>query len=348
VGRGIRRQGGTGREGLVVNARISRRTALAAPTVALLAAARGSQSVKAIQAEQVPGKIAFVRNGNIWVWSGGSASEVLTGGNIADPRWSPDGNELLYIRFENSYSDLFTYELDTGSETQLTFNQPFDEVGSYEYATNSSWVLDPDWARSGLIGFVSDMVGSGGYLSLWLMASTSEQPYLALQAVAEDDLSGLCLAPHDSLAAYTVRVRMGDGRFETYVALRDLDTGETFPVAESSGDIFDPAINPDATWIAVTIRAEDNVTDIWLTERSTGERRRGTRDQNAMAPRWSDDGNWFAYYRMQDYGFEIWVGQFSRGRIRNPFKIYDEDGLDPQSGVSWWMPSGASPATADD
>ena len=195
---------------------------------------------------------------------------------------------------------------------------------------------------------MSDMVGSGGFLALWLLASTGDQPYLALQTVEEDDISGLALAPHDALASYTARVRYGNGEFETYVALRDLDTGATYPVAESSGDIFDSAISPDTTWIAVTIRDPDGVTDIWLVNRSTGDRRRGTRDANALSPQWSDDGKWMAYLRMDDYQFEIWVGQFSKGRIRNPVKIYDESGIDSQSGVSWWMLTAAPSASPVD
>jgi Tol biopolymer transport system component len=298
----------------------------------------------AIDPRQLPGKIAFTRNGSIWVWSGGTANELVTADNISDPRWSPDGNMLLYVRMQNSYSDLYTYDLTTGAETQITANQPYDEVGSFDYTINSSWALDPDWSRSGLIGFISDTYGSAGYLSLWLLASPADNPYLALQTVQEDDISGLALAPHDAIAAYTVRVRMGDGTFSTYVALRDLNNGFTGPVAQSSGDIFDPAISPDSAWVAVTIRDDEGVTDIWLVERATGERRRATRGENAMAPRWSDDGNWFAYLRMQDYKFEIWAGQFSRGRLRDQARIYQADGIDSQSGLSWWMPG--EPATA--
>jgi Tol biopolymer transport system component len=291
----------------------------------------------AIDPRQLPGKIAFTRNGSIWVWSGGTANELVTADNISDPRWSPDGNRLLYVRMQNSYSDLYLYDLATGAETRITANQPYDEVGSLDYALNSSWALDPDWSRSGLIGFMSDTYGSAGFLSLWLLASPADNPYLALQTVQEDDISGLALAPHDPIAAYTVRVRMGDGTFSTYVALRDLNNGFTGPVAQSSGDIFDPAISPDSTWVAVTIRDENGVTDIWLVERATGERRRATREENAMAPRWSDDGNWFAYLRMQDYKFEIWAGEFSRGRLRDQARIYQADGIDSQSGLSWWM-----------
>lgn len=328
----------------------SRRSLLTATaaTGSAVAAGRWRTAAARLQTARVPGKIAFVRDGDIWVWEGNDARAILPGGNISDPRWSPNGRMLLYVRMQNSYSDLYIYDLDTNVETQITFNQPIDEVGSFDYAANSSWVLDPDWSRTGLIGFMSDAFGSGGFLALWLLASPADQPYLALQTVLEDDISGLALAPFNSLATYTVRVRMGNGPLSTYVAIRDLDTGATSPVAQSSGDIFDSAISPDTAWVAVTIRDEDGVTDIWLVDRATGDRRRGTRDANAMAPRWSDDGNWIAYMRMQDYGFEIWVGQFSRGRIRNPFKLYDESGIDSQSGLSWWMPTGAGPATAED
>jgi Tol biopolymer transport system component len=312
----------------------------------LLAAGLHAGSARAaIDPKQLPGKIAFVRNGSIWVWTAGSASELLTADNISDPRWSPDGTMLLYVRMQNSYSDLYTYDLENGLETQLTYNQPLDEVGSFDYATNSSWALDPDWARSGLIGFVSDSVGSGGLLSLWLLPSPIDAPYLALQTVEEDDISSLSLAPHEALASYTVRVRMGNGMFSTYVALRDLNNGVTAPVAESSGDIFDSAISPDGSWVAITIRDDSGVTDIWLVDRATGERRRGTRNENSMAPRWSDDGAWITYLRMQDYDFEIWAGSFSKGRIRDAVKIYDEEGIDSQSGLSWWMPTEEAPST---
>ena len=327
---------------------LSRRSLLAGTIASSALADVMSRDPRVVRSQSIqpPGKIAFTRSGSIWVWTAGVASELLAADNISDPRWNPDGDALLYVRMQNSYSDLYLLDLITNVETQLTFNQPVDEIGSLDYATNSSWVLDPDWARSGLIAFASDVVGSGGFLSLWLMASTAETPYLALQTVLEDDISGVCLAPQESLAAYTVRTRMGDGAFETYVALRDLNNGSTAPVAESNGDIFDSAISPDGAWIAVTIRDGKGVTDIWLVDRATSERRRGTRNENAMAPRWSDDGKWLAYLRMHDFEFEIWAGQFLSGRIRDAGKLFDDTGINSQSGLSWWTPVEDSPATA--
>ena len=228
--------------------RWSRRSVIqAALGSGIVAAGLARRSVNAaIDPRQLPGKIAFTRNGSIWVWSGGTANEVLTADNISDPRWSPDGNQLLYVRLQNSFSDLYMYDLSTGAETQITANQPYDEVGSFDYAINSSWALDPDWSRSGLIGFISDTYGSGR-VPLALAISFAHR-YSVPRAA--DGARGrhfkLALAPHDAIAAYTVRVSMGDGTFSTYVALRDLNNGFTGPVAQSSGDIFDPAISPDS------------------------------------------------------------------------------------------------------
>ncbi len=320
-----------------MNRTVSRRALVGGALTSALVATGGDDSSVRAQTSQYPGKIAFVRNGAIWVWTAGGASEVLSADNVASPRWSPDGAELIYTRTYNSYSDLYTFSLVTNVEQQLTFNEPPYELGSIEYAAYSSWILDPDWAQSGLIGFISDMEGSGEYLSLWLLASLYDVPYVALSPGVEDDISGLALAPNANFASYTVRSRVGDGTFDTYVALRDLDSGVAGPVALSSGDIFDSAISPDGEWVAVTIRAESGVTDLWFVERSTGDRSRATREQNAMAPRWSSDGNWIAYIRVENYEFEIWAGQFSNGRIRNASKIYDEDGIDSQSGLSWWI-----------
>ena len=326
---------------------ISRRAfaKLVPATAALFASGRVVVGAAQTQSGPLPGKIAFIRKGNIWSWSGGEAREVLTGGNISDPRWSPDGESLIYVKTGNSFSDLYTYNTFSTIETQLTFNEPPYDLGSIEYADYTAWVIDPDWARTGLIGFMSDKAATDAYLGLWLMPSIDSEPYYALEPGVEEDISGLCLSSDGTFASYTVRVSFVDGTRVTYVALRDLNTGAAASVAESRNDIFDSAISPDGQWIAITIRSTTGTTDLWIVERATGERSRMTRDENAMAPRWSDDGQWLGYIRMNDFEFEIWAASFANGKISGATKIYDEDGIDSQSGLSWYVPLGETPAT---
>ena len=98
---------------------ITRRSMFAAVLTA--SAAIGAHDVKAdLPPKQLPGKIAFVRNGGIWQWAAGDASEILKADTISDPRWSPDGKSLIYVRNGNSFSDLYTYDTTTGIENALT------------------------------------------------------------------------------------------------------------------------------------------------------------------------------------------------------------------------------------
>ena len=303
----------------------------------------GTSRRSSAQTADVPGKILFVRDGSIWQWHGGEATRILEADNISDPRWSPEGDRIVYVRNGNSFSDLYLLELTTNIETRLTFTPAADELGSYEYATNSSRALDPDWASTGLIGFVSDLAAPNALLSLWLMESATSSPYMALEPGVEDDVSGVALSSDGSFATYTVRVSLGDGTSGTYVALRDLNTGVAYPVAQSSGNIFDSAISPDEKWVAVSIRGEDGMTDVWLVDIATSDRTRLTREENALAPRWSSDGGWFGYLRMSDYQFELWASPFIVGELAEPRKILDEGGIDSRSGLSWHIPSQAEP-----
>lgn len=320
--------------------RTTRRALLSIAAVAGLPVSARATSARFQLATTFSGKITYTRNTSIWAWENGQTSEILNGDNISDPRWSPDGSSLIYVRTGNSFSDLYTYSLTSGAETQLTANQPPYDIGSVEYMQNSSWVIDPDWSKSGLIGFISDAVPAQGALAVFLMSSVAEAPYLALMPETyEEDIFNLQLSADGSLAIYTVRVRLGDASSGTYVALRDLNNGSAYQLAESKGDQFDPALSPDNAWAAMTIRDQSGVTDLWIVHIESGERTRLTRGQNAMSPRWSPNGQSIAWIRMDNYKFEIWAATFDNGNISGETRLVDEDGIDPLGGLSWWMDS---------
>ncbi|HQY31086.1 MAG TPA: hypothetical protein PK691_07355, partial [Thermomicrobiales bacterium] len=95
--------------------------------------------------------------------------------------------------------------------------------------------------------------------------------------------------------------------------------------------------SPDSAWITFAVRDQRNVTDLWIVNRASGERTRLTKGKNASAPRFSSDGTYLAWLQMADYQFELWVANFVDGQIANNAKIYDENGIDPQSGLCWWI-----------
>jgi TolB protein len=87
----------------------------------------------------------------------GSNVEQLTEntGYDAAPVWSPDGNRIAFISKRGERFQLFTMDLESGEETQLT-DLP-------------STVHSPAWSPSGeAIAFISDQIGSSRVLVLEL------------------------------------------------------------------------------------------------------------------------------------------------------------------------------------
>ncbi|MGH2561390.1 MAG: TolB family protein, partial [Thermomicrobiales bacterium] len=132
------------------------------------------------QESMPPGRIAFGRSGDIWIWEGGESDRLVEDGSASDPRWSPSGEELLFVRHGDSYSDLYLRYLASGDESRLTNNQPQGQIGTLDYANNSVWAVSPAWSPSGLIAFASDYFTPNGIMTLWLISDLSSGPESAL------------------------------------------------------------------------------------------------------------------------------------------------------------------------
>lgn len=282
------------------------------------------------------GRIAFGRAGDIWVWQNGESKRLLEDGNLSDPVWSPSGNELLYVRSGDSYSNLVLRYLDSGDEVQLTYNQPEGQVGTLDYANNSVWAVSPDWSTSGVIAFASDFYTPNSLMTLWLIYDLSAGPEAALSVQGEGNIEDVTLSTDGSIAGYTVRETDELGFNHTYVALRDLTDGVAYELADEPGGVFDPAITPNNQEVAVAIRSGET-TDIWIVDRATGDQQRVTTDADATAPCWSPDGKWLAYVRMVDYEFEIWAAPVTAGGFGEPQRLARYRDIDAPAGLSWTM-----------
>src|SRR5438477_8663270 len=91
----------------------------------------------------IAGKIAFARDGNIWVYSGSSAKQLTTVGSAADPAWSPDGQTLAFDKQDKNSADLYTQAYPQGQAKSLSNN-------ASRVVENNLWDMQPDWSTDGL------------------------------------------------------------------------------------------------------------------------------------------------------------------------------------------------------
>jgi Tol biopolymer transport system component len=317
--------------------RASKRLPVQFAAILLILASLATQATSTVIGKDnfPPGRIAFVRKGDVWVWHDGKSERVIKDGAASDPRWSPTGRFIIFVRSGDSYSDLILHDLDTDTETQLTFNGSSAQEGSPDYVASSSWVLDPDWTPSGLIAFASDATSDDSVI-LWLIPDPALSAEPAPSAQIEDDIEGISLAADGSVAAYTVRSHDKDGGNHTYVALRDLSDGTASVLVDKPGGAFDPAISPDGQSIAIAIRAVEGTSDIWLADR-TGKLTRVTAGAQAIQPAWSPDGQWLAYVRMIDYRFEVWAQPRNGASFGEPQRLFRFQNFDATSRISWTL-----------
>ncbi len=281
------------------------------------------------------GSILFSRDGDIWMWTGGSARLLFDAEEATDPRVAPDGSEVLYVKGSNAFSDLVLHSLATGQDTPLTMNEPAFEPGSREYVDHSFWVQDPAWSASGTIAYASEVDASDGRMALWLLRTPTSAPVLAPGVDEAGSIEGVSISADGALAAYTERpLPLGSG--PTRVMLRDISDGSTFLLADDEGGVFDPAISPDGASIALSIRAANGVTDLWLIRRQTGERQQLTSGAQAVAAAWSPDGEWLAYLSPDGDRFALWATPVNADpQPVSPRHLGTFDGLDATGGLSW-------------
>ncbi len=296
-------------------------------------------SVDARQPDSLPGRIAFVRSGSVWAWSAGDGERQLFGdGNASDPRWSPDGGEVLYVQRGTSYSNLAAYDFSSATATLLTDYEAEAQSGSKEHVANSSWVLDPAWSANGVIVYVSDRESEDGTLRLWLMPTWESAGGLApTDETDPGDIEDASVDANATVVVYTVLALGGSQGGGTYVAIRDLQSGATFPLVEGPRGAFDPALSSDGQSIVVSIRDDSGVTDLWMVDRATGSKSQLTQGQQAIAATWSPDGAWIAYLRPGDGGFEAWAMPVDRATrtAGEPVRLFQYGDLDATSGLSW-------------
>lgn len=286
------------------------------------------------------GRIAFIKDGDIYAWSSQEGvRRVVEDGAAMDPTWEPGSDYLLYARDGGSYSNLILANTSTGRTRRLTDNESEWEEGSPDYVATSVWAIDPAWSASGIVCYASNQDAVDGGMKLWILDPDAETTYeAAWDGMEEGSVEHISVDGDGVYAVYTVLVGgWGEGS-TTYVSLRDLNMGTTYPMVEGMQGAYDPAISRDGEWIVSSIRDSEGMSDLWLCNRLDETVTQLTWDERASNATWSPDGDWIAYLSLDGSGFRlkaIRVDFDAREVDGESRTLVDTDSIDSTCGLSW-------------
>jgi TolB protein len=282
------------------------------------------------QAPEIPpGKILYVRDGNLWLWQGGNSRQFSEGGTWFQPSFSPDGKEVAYVYWTNNFSDVFVMAADGSSTRRLTRGQSAS-------LPDNSWAFRPVWSPDGSrLAYASD--ASSWFPQLWLMAKDgSGRRQVALSTFEQDSwVDTLSWDPSGTRLAVTGAPTMRD---ISQIYLVDLTKSTSEKLTSHANGAIDPAFSPDGLAIAYIGRAASQG-ELWIRSVDGKQTARTDKLPYVRAPAWSPDGKSLAVLAPQNGAFEIFImsvrSTATGFELGDPRALTRDGAVDPTSGLTW-------------
>lgn len=303
----------------------------------------------------LPGRLLYVRDGRLWIYQGNAARALQLDGAIRDPAWSSDGRRIAYIQRQESFSDLYVYDVDSGQATQVTFNgRSTSDRRTRDYVHQVLWAAQPAWSPDGdelvflsqeqpattedvqppiyeyplsLYRFPTELIGTREPLN-------SDMLQVGQQA---NDILSPAWSPDGRYLAYVEAPR---GNTPRRIVLYDYTTEQASPYPGIPEGAYDPAWSADGTQLAFAV-SQNGATDIWMISgpTSNGTPQRVTDLGRARAPVWSPEGRSLAFLNVGDESTDLYVVDFTSeaGRLTagEPVAVTRGAQIDATSGLSW-------------
>lgn len=195
--------------------------------------------------------------------SGGTAKRITEGLAFdAQPRFSPDGESIVFISDRSGGDNVWTMRLDRTDTTQVTRG-------------NSSLYVSPDWMPDGKHIVVSQASGLGQPAKLMLVNVERRSPMPVLRQPTAYKMIGAAPTPDGQHIWFSARV--GDWQynaiFPQYQLYRyDREKGRTTRFTARYGSGFRPAVSPDGRWLVYGTRYNAE-TGLRIRDLTTGEER---------------------------------------------------------------------------
>ena len=283
--------------------------------------------------DQFPGRILFVKGGDLWLLDASGPHPLATGGTFSQPNWAPDGGSLTYVYRGTNFADIFVTD-DTGqNQVRLTNSQS-------TVLDNNDWNLRPAFSPDGqFIAFVSDRASTFPTLQIMNAADGTGRHTVATPGVQEEDVDALAWSPDGNELAMTVFNEPGPSQ----IAVLPMDATSRQPgrtLTSLAGGALDPAWSPDGTWLAFAGH-DGAAIEIYAVQPDGSSVTRLTSDGLlARSPVWSPDGAHIAYIANKTGYFEIFeidiTADASGALSASPPRQLTKDlQVDAASGLSW-------------
>lgn len=275
-----------------------------------------------------PGRILYVRDGNLWLWQAGNSRQFSEGGTWFQPAFSPDGKEVAYVYWTFNFSDLFVMGSDGSSPRRLTRGQSAS-------LPDNSWAFRPAWSPDGQrIAYVTD--ANSQFLQIWVMAKDgNNRRQLTSEAIGVKWADALSWSPGGTHLAFTGAPSMGDPS-QIYL----LDVAKQVPEKLTShlNGAFDPAFSPDGSAVAYIGRAGTHG-ELWVRDLDGKHEVHTDKLPNVRSPAWSPDGKSLAVLAPQNGAFEIFLlsirSTVDGFELGDPRALTRDGAVDPMSGLTW-------------
>ena len=210
------------------------------------------------------------------------------------PRWSPDGQRIVFYSSRNGWWDIYSIDSDGTNELRLTTH----ETGEWS----------PMWSPDGLrIAFVSS---GNGYESIHIMDADGTNETRLTESNHSDGPPAW--SPDGRRIAYVSRHYINDREYrEIYVMDPDgfNKTSITRYVDDWLPEWYPLVWSPDGQQIAFLAIRESSVA-IYITDADGSNKQRLTQNDRSLDPAWSPDGTSIAYSSLHsiDNGlYELYV-----------------------------------------
>ncbi|MFW6079257.1 MAG: hypothetical protein ACODAE_06535, partial [Gemmatimonadota bacterium] len=210
--------------------------------------------------------IAFDLLGDLYLLpiEGGEATRLTEGMAFdAEPRFSPDGERILFVSDRSGTQNLWTISVDGTDTTQITTG------GSHRYQS-------PEWTPDGDYVIASRVAGLlGGAHKLWMFHVDGGG---GIQLVEEPENLKTVDAAFGADPRYLwLAQRTGDWDYNAMLpqyqlAVYDRATGERYSRSSRWGSGFRPTLSPDGRWLVYGTR-HDDATGLRIRDLETGDER---------------------------------------------------------------------------